>query len=53
LNRFLRGISLYLLIAILAVTVVTNLTTNPERIQEIGYSQFSQWVEQGRSCASA
>ncbi len=47
-NRFLRGISLYLLIAILAVTVVTNLTTNPERIQEIGYSQFSQWVEQGR-----
>jgi ATP-dependent metalloprotease FtsH len=48
LNRFLRGISLYLLIAILAVTVVTNLTTNPERIQEIGYSQFSQWVEQGR-----
>lgn len=47
-NRFLRGISLYLLIAILAVTVVTNLATNPERIQEIGYSQFSQWVEQGR-----
>jgi len=48
LNRFLRGISLYLLIAILAVTVVTNLAAEPERVEEVGYSQFVQWVEQGR-----
>ncbi|MFS8572644.1 MAG: ATP-dependent metallopeptidase FtsH/Yme1/Tma family protein, partial [Clostridia bacterium] len=47
-NRFLRGISLYLLIAILAVTVVTNLAAEPERVEEVGYSQFVQWVEQGR-----
>jgi len=48
LNRFLRGISLYLLIAILAVTIVTNLTSNSSDVQKIGYSQFNLWVEQGR-----
>ncbi len=47
-NRFLRGISLYLLIAILAVTVVTNIASEPETTQEIGYSEFNQWVDQGR-----
>lgn len=49
LNRFLRGISLYLLIAILAVTVVTNLASDPQPArQEVGYSQFAAWVDQGR-----
>ena len=47
-NRFLRGISLYLLIAILAVTVVTNIASEPKTSREIGYSQFTSWVEQGR-----
>ena len=47
-NRFLRGISLYLLIAILAVTVVTNIASEPDTAREIGYSQFTSWVEQGR-----
>lgn len=47
-NRFLRGISLYLLIAILAVTVVTNLASEPEMAREVGYSQFTAWVEQDR-----
>jgi len=48
LNRFLRGISLYLLIAILAVTVVTNLASEPKVTNEIGYSLFTQWVNEGR-----
>lgn len=47
-NRFLRGISLYLLIAILAVTILTNLASEPDRTQEITYSEFNQRVEQGR-----
>jgi len=48
LNRFLRGISLYLLIAILAVTVVTNLAKEPRTTPEVNYSQFTQWVNEGR-----
>src|SRR5690625_5159670 len=48
LNRFLRGISLYLLIAILAVTVVTNIATQPETVREASYSEFNAWVNEGR-----
>lgn len=47
-TRFIRGISLYLLIAILAVTVVTNLASEPDKTETIGYSQFSQMVEDGQ-----
>ncbi|MBO8142821.1 MAG: ATP-dependent metallopeptidase FtsH/Yme1/Tma family protein [Firmicutes bacterium] len=47
-NRFLRGISLYLLIAIIAVSIVSSLYPTQERREEITFSQFMQWVEQNR-----
>lgn len=46
-NRFLRGISLYLLIAILAITVVNALYTRTPTEQRLHYSDFSQRVESG------
>jgi len=48
LNRFLRGISLYLLIAIIAVSIVSSLYPQQERRQEITYSQLMQWVQDNR-----
>ena len=47
-NRFLRGISLYLLIAIIAVSIVSSLYPTQERRQEVTYSQFMQWVQENR-----
>ncbi|OUM98966.1 MAG: cell division protein FtsH [Firmicutes bacterium ZCTH02-B6] len=47
-NRFLRGISLYLLIAIIAVSIVSSLYPTQERRQEVTYSQFMQWVNENR-----
>jgi len=48
LNRFLRGIGLYLLIAIIAVSIVSSLYPTQERRQEVTYSQFMQWVQENR-----
>src|SRR5690625_3578027 len=48
LNRFLRGISLYLLIAIIAVSIVSSLFPTQERRQEVTFSEFMQWVENNR-----
>src|SRR5690625_2697084 len=48
LNRFLRGISLYLLIAIIAVSIVSSLFPAQERRQEVTFSEFMQWVENSR-----
>lgn len=47
-NRFLRGITLYLLIAIIAVSIVSNLYPSQERRQEITFSEFMQWVNSER-----
>ena len=47
-NRFLRGIGLYLLIAIIAVSIVSSLYPTQERRQEVTYSQFMQWVQENR-----
>lgn len=47
-NRFLRGISLYLLIAILAITVVNALYKGPTPEEDLTYSEFNQYVDQGR-----
>lgn len=47
LNKFLRGISLYLLLAILAISVVSSIYTKPE-VNEIGYSQFIEQVNAGK-----
>lgn len=46
-NKFLRGISLYLLLAILAISVVSSIYTKPE-VNEIGYSQFIEQVNAGK-----
>src|SRR5690554_2073491 len=48
LNRFLRGISLYLLLAIIAVSIVSSLYPTQERRQEVTYSQFMQCVQDNR-----
>ena len=47
-NRFLRGISLYLLIAVIAVSIVSSLYPTHQRRQEVTYSQFMQWVNENR-----
>ncbi len=47
-NRFLRGISLYLLIAVLAITVVNALYTRQPMMEHFNYSIFLDLVEQGR-----
>lgn len=47
-NRFLRGISLYLLIAILAITVVNALYTRQPQEERLNFSEFTSLVEQGR-----
>lgn len=47
-NRLLRGISLYLLIAIIAVSIVSSLFPAQERRQEVTFSEFMQWVENNR-----
>jgi len=44
----LRGIGLYLLIAILAVSVVSSLYPQGESAQDVAYTQFIHWVESGR-----
>lgn len=47
-NRFLRGIGLYLLIAILAVTIVSSLYPNQKPPENISYSDFTQLLDQGK-----
>lgn len=47
-NRILRGISLYLLIAIIAVSVVSSLLAPRENKKPIDYYQFDKYVETGQ-----
>ncbi len=47
-NRFLRGIGLYLLIAIVAVSIVSSLYSPTENKRVIDYTQFIRLVEQER-----
>ncbi len=46
-NRFLRGISLYLLIAIIAISIVSSLYPGAETRRELGYGDFINQVENG------
>src|SRR5690606_39838175 len=48
LNRFLRGIGIYLLVAIIAVYIVSSLYTTQERRYEATFSEFMQWVQANR-----
>jgi len=45
LNKFLRGISLYLLIAIIAVSIVSNLYSPVSPAKELYYSELLQFIE--------
>ncbi|NLY29078.1 MAG: hypothetical protein GX047_00395, partial [Firmicutes bacterium] len=47
-NRFLRGISLYLLIAIIAVSSVSSLYPGIESSLELGYGDFINQLENGQ-----
>lgn len=49
-SRFLRGMSLYVLIALIAVLMVLKMSAPPgaSKPEEISYSQFLHWVDQGR-----
>ena len=47
-NRFLRGISLYLLIAIIAVSIVSSLYPGVDTSLELGYGDFINQVENGQ-----
>ncbi len=47
-NKFLRGISLYLLLAVLAISVVSSLYSTTEKITEISYSEFIEQVNSGK-----
>lgn len=44
-NKFLRGISLYLLIAIIAVSIVSNLYSPSNSVQELYYSELLRYIE--------
>ena len=47
-NRFLRGLSLYLLIAILAVMIVSTFYTPTESARSLDYTEFIRAVNAGR-----
>lgn len=47
-NRFLRGISLYLLIAVLAVSIVSSLYSPQDPRKPISYSDFVRLLDQGK-----
>lgn len=47
-NKFLRGISLYLLIAIIAVSIVSSLYPNTEARRNLSYGEFITRVERGQ-----
>lgn len=47
-NKFLRGISLYLVIAIIAVMIVGTFYPHKENQKPINYTQFSRYLETGR-----
>ena len=47
-NRFLRGISLYLLIAIIAVSIVSSLYPSVNFKLSLGYGEFIERLEQGQ-----
>ncbi|NMB25069.1 MAG: ATP-dependent zinc metalloprotease FtsH [Firmicutes bacterium] len=46
-NRFLRGISLYLLIAIIAISIVSSLYPGMETRRDLGYGDFINQVVSG------
>jgi len=48
LNKFLRGISLYLLIAIIAVSIVSNLYSPASPAKELYYSELLQFIDDDR-----
>jgi len=48
LNKFLRGISLYLLIAIIAVSIVSNLYSPGSSAKELYYSEFLQYIDENK-----
>ncbi|NLL47970.1 MAG: ATP-dependent metallopeptidase FtsH/Yme1/Tma family protein [Firmicutes bacterium] len=47
-NKFLRGISLYLLIAIIAVSIVSNLYSPGTPAKELYYSELLQFIDDDR-----
>ncbi|BAS29343.1 ATP-dependent zinc metalloprotease FtsH [Limnochorda pilosa] len=47
-NRFLRGLSLYLLIAVLAVMIVSTFYTPSESARNLDYTEFVQSLNAGR-----
>lgn len=47
-NKFLRGISLYLLIAIIAVSIVSNLYSPSSSIKELYYSELLTYIDEDR-----
>ncbi|NMA60341.1 MAG: ATP-dependent metallopeptidase FtsH/Yme1/Tma family protein [Firmicutes bacterium] len=47
-NKFLRGISLYLLIAIIAVSIVSNLYSPGSSAKELYYSEFLQYIDENK-----
>jgi len=48
LNKFLRGISLYLLIAIIAVSVISSMYSPNDAVEEVHYSEFVRFLENDR-----
>lgn len=47
-NKFLRGISLYLLIAIIAVSIVSNLYSPGSVAKELYYSELLRYIDEDR-----
>ncbi len=47
-NRFLRGLSVYLLIAIVAVFMVNMFYSDPTTVREVGYSEFLDYAAAGQ-----
>jgi len=47
-NRFLRGISLYLLVAIVLIAIVSTFYSPSESRRQLEYYQFTRLLDQGQ-----
>ena len=47
-NKFLRNVGFYLLIILVAISIIDYFSTRNTTKQEVGYTQFLQQVDEGK-----
>ncbi|MDY4697662.1 MAG: ATP-dependent metallopeptidase FtsH/Yme1/Tma family protein, partial [Selenomonas montiformis] len=47
-NKFLRNVGFYLLIILVAISIIDYFSTKNTTKQEVGYTQFLQQVDEGK-----